>query len=84
MDPAKSSIITQEMIAELAHRITHEPVKNRDNAGKMTGEWVIFAKNDGKNYYLCLNTHEAGDQFIYERITEHCVKNFPDLPQWFG
>lgn len=40
---------------------------------------MIFAKNDSKNYYLALNTHGAGDQFIYDRIMEHCPKNFPDL-----
>ncbi len=84
MDPTKSSTITKEMIEELAHRVTHEPVEMRDQQGKLTGEWVIFAKHDGKNFYLCLNTHSAGDQFIYDRITEHCVRDFPDLPDWFG
>jgi hypothetical protein len=82
MDPKKSSIIDQEMIDELAHRITHEPVERRNQQGKITGEWVIFAKHDNKNYYLCLNTHNAGDQFIYERIMEHCVQDFGDLPNW--
>jgi len=83
MDPKKSSVITLEMIEELAHRVAHEPIEKRDQQGKMTGEWVIFAKNGGKNFYLCLNTHDAGDQFIYDRITEHCVKEFPDLLKWF-
>lgn len=82
MDPKKSSTITREMIEELAHRVTHEPVEKRDQQGKITGEWVIFAKNGAKNYYLCLNTHNAGDQFVYDRIMEHCVRDFPDLPKW--
>jgi hypothetical protein len=53
-----------------------------DAAGEITGEWVIFVKHDGKNYYLCANTHKAGNRFIYDRIMEHCVRDFPDLPVW--
>jgi hypothetical protein len=82
MDPKKSDVITPEMIDELAHRMVHEPVENRDAQGKMTGEWLIFAKYNGKNYYLCLNTHDAGDQLIFDRIHDHCLKEFPDLPNW--
>lgn len=84
MDPTKSSTITKDMIEELAHRVTHVPIEQRDQQGKLTGEWVIFAKHDGKNFYLCLNTHNAGDQFIYDRIVEHCDRDFPDLLNWFG
>jgi len=81
-DEKQSPTITQEMIDELAHRVTHEPVEARDNDGKITGEWIIFAKNGGKNYYLSVNTHAAGDQFIYDRIAEHCIRDFPDLLSW--
>lgn len=83
LDPSKP-VITEEMIKELAHRITHEPVEKRDADGKLTGEWVIYVKHDGKNYYLALNTHNAGDQFVYDRIMEHCPKNFPDLASWIA
>lgn len=82
MDPRKYEIITPDMIKELAHRVIHEPVELRDHMGKITGEWVIFAKHQGKNYYLCLNTHQAGDQFIYDRILKYCVRDFPALPGW--
>jgi hypothetical protein len=82
LDPAKSLVITQEMINELARRVAHEPVETRDAQKKLTGEWIIYLRRDGKNYYLCCNTHNAGDQFIYDRIMEHCVREFPDLPAW--
>jgi hypothetical protein len=81
-DAAKSPIVTHEMIKEVAHRATHDPLEKRDAAGKLTGEWIIFIKHDGKNYYLCVNTHAAGDQFIYDRIAQHCVRDFPELPKW--
>lgn len=82
-DPSKP-IITKEMIEEVARRATTEQVEQRDAAGKITGEWVIFAKHADKNYYLALNTHGAGDQFIFDRIMEHCPKNFPDLQAWIA
>jgi hypothetical protein len=59
-----SELITQEMINELVHRVTNEPLEMRDAAKKLTGEWIVFLKQGGKNYYLCVNTHKAGDQVI--------------------
>jgi hypothetical protein len=82
MDPAKSPTVTQEMINELAHRVANDPLEARDAAKKLTGEWVVYLPRSGKNYYLCCNTHKAGDQIIYDRIMDHCVRDFPDLEQW--
>jgi hypothetical protein len=82
MDPANSDVITQEMIDELTHRVIHDPVETREASKKLTGEWIIYLRHEGKNYYLCCNTHDAGDQFIYDRIVENCVRDFPDLPAW--
>ena len=70
------------MINELVRRVTNEPLEMRDAAKKLTGEWIVFLKHGGKNYYLCVNTHNAGDQVIYDRIMTHCVRDFPDLPAW--
>jgi hypothetical protein len=75
-------IVTKEMITELAHRVTNEPIENRDKQGKITGEWIIVAKHNTKNYYLCLNTHDAGDQFIFDRVMQRCTREFPDLKKW--
>lgn len=83
MENSSSPVVTREMIREIAHRVTNDAVNQRDQSGKITGEWVIFAKNNGKNYYLCANTHNAGDQFIYDRIMAECVKDFSELPDWF-
>ena len=84
MDPGKSSVVTEEMIKELTHRATHEPLEKRASHQKLTGEWVIYFPHDGKNYYLCCNAHGAGDQFIYDRIMEHCTREFPALPEWLA
>ena len=81
MDPSKP-VITPEMIEELSHRVTHEPLEARDANKKLTGEWIIYVQHAGKNYYLCCNTHGAGDQFIYDRIVQHCARDFPGLMTW--
>lgn len=82
MDPTKSPIVTKEMVEELAHRVTEDPVRNRHANKALTGEWVIYVRHGEKNYYLCCNTHDAGDQVIYERIVQNCVRDFPDLLTW--
>jgi hypothetical protein len=82
MNPATSPVITQEMANELAHRIANDPVTERSASQQLTGEWIIYLPHEDKNYYLCCNTHAAGDQFIYDRIMQHCVRDFPALPEW--
>jgi hypothetical protein len=82
MNSGKSPVITQDMIRELAHRVVHDPLEARDANKELTGEWIIYLRRLGKNYYLCCNTHNAGDQFIYDRIMQQCVRDFPELPTW--
>ncbi|WP_412773803.1 hypothetical protein [Nitrobacter sp.] len=84
MDPAKSDVVTREMVEELAYRVSHEPFEERHRQGKMTGEWIVFAKHNSKNFYLCLTTHETGDQPVFERIMQHCIRDFPDLAAWIA
>jgi hypothetical protein len=46
----------------------------------LTGEWLIFAKHDGKNYYLCLATHDsATHDDLRRQIDEICCPEFPFL-----
>jgi hypothetical protein len=83
LDPAKSPVITREMIGELSRRVTREPLEERNQAKKLTGEWVIYLPHEGKNYYLCCTTHGTGDQLIHDRIVQHCPRDFPDLLNWW-
>ena len=34
----------------------------------VTGEWIIFEKENNKNIYLALAKHNDGDQFIFDRL----------------
>jgi hypothetical protein len=78
-DPAKSPIVTREMIEEFAHGFAHEPLEHRAEAERLTGEWIIFAKHEEQNYYLCLATHTSGDEAIFARIASACFRQFPFL-----
>ena len=51
----------------------------RAQAQELTGEWIIFAKHEGKNYYLCLATHTQGDDEIFRMVRDGCVGEFPFL-----
>jgi hypothetical protein len=50
----------------------------RGNEKKLTGEWVVFAKQDGVNYYLTLGTHKKEDEAIWRRC-KACAPEFPGL-----
>lgn len=82
MDPSGSPVITQEMISELAHRVTVESIEQRASQNRLTGEWIIFVKAKGQNYYLCLADHQTPDQGIFDRIMTHGVRDFPELSAW--
>jgi hypothetical protein len=82
LDPVKYPVITPEAIEELAHAVVSLPVEKRDADGKITGEWIIFAKHEGKNYYLSMAIHTTADQVIYDNIMKYSAKTFPDLKSW--
>lgn len=58
---------------------------NRQRLAKrqaLTGEWIIFAKHEGKNYYLTVATHDsAAHDNVRKEIDGVCCKEFPFLVQ---
>ena len=82
-DPNKSAVITNEMINELSNRLVEGSLTERADAGKLTGEWIIFAKEQGKNYYLSINTHENPDEKTAKSIKQCCIPEFPFLSNYF-
>ncbi|MGF1733680.1 hypothetical protein [Photobacterium kasasachensis] len=75
----KKSLLPEQQAAEIARRMVDETLNKRKSEKKMTGEWVVYTKHQGKNYYLCLARHDDDDQFIRNRIEEHCMREFPFL-----
>jgi hypothetical protein len=47
----------------------------------LTGEWLIFARYDDRNYYLCLATHDPQHHDgLRHQIDTICCEEFPFLP----
>lgn len=82
-DPAKSPVITKEMIEELSYRIVVGSIEERAESEKLTGEWIVYAKENNINYYLGIWRHDAGDEKIAETIKSTCVPQFPFLAKYF-
>jgi hypothetical protein len=45
----------------------------------LTGEWIVFVEHEGQNYYICLATHNGGDDEILGYIRNICHLEFPFL-----
>ncbi len=78
-----SDYVTDEIINLLAFRITDEPFRNKIMKGTCTGEWIVYAKNNNKNYYLALGQHND-DENIYKLISRYCLIEYPDLKPVIG
>ncbi|EGR0143991.1 hypothetical protein ACI1G1_003448 [Vibrio cholerae] len=55
--------------------------KDRQDQSRLTGEWIVFIKHEGLNYYICIDFHLSGDQNIYNKVLLACEKDFPELKQ---
>lgn len=66
----------------LAHEFTMGGYEQRVKQKNLTGEWLIFAKYENLNYYLCFTQHSStkdGDEAIFAMIKEYCENQYPFL-----
>lgn len=48
----------------------------------LSGEWIMFAKHEGQNYYLTIATHDSSTHDrVREQIDQVCCVEFPFLAQ---
>ncbi|MCK9398337.1 MAG: hypothetical protein M0Q44_22470 [Methylobacter sp.] len=64
--------------------LAHEMIVGgyEEKAKKRTGEWIIFAKHNNLNYYLCISRHTKSkqeDQEIYDFLKLLCEREYPFL-----
>lgn len=51
----------------------------------LTGEWIIYAQHEGRNYYFCLGTHDISQhENLREQIGALCCQEFSFLPALFA
>lgn len=65
----------------LAHRFVLNAYADRAGDQHLTGDWIIFGKHEGANYYLDLATHEEGNEpeRLLEKLRAGSAAEFPFL-----
>jgi len=61
--------LTEKHTSFIARNVTQVALKKRNNRNDMTGEWIVFEKNDEKLHLLTLASHRESDQRIFDRIS---------------
>ncbi|MCE4073415.1 MULTISPECIES: hypothetical protein [Pseudomonas] len=73
--------LSVEDVPALVDDIVSGSFRRRRAAKEFTGEWIVYAVHEGKNYYLCLGTHNTGDDSIRQQIDRICIPQFPFLKE---
>lgn len=63
----------------LSHEMTIGAFEKRAARNSLTGEWIIFSKYEGKNYYLCICRHSSDDQQLFDFLQTLCRHEYPFL-----
>ena len=71
--------LTEADCARIAHEAVVSNWQQLIETTALTGEWIVFAKHQGKNYYLSLGKHDSGDEVLRARIDAICLSEFPFL-----
>jgi hypothetical protein len=75
----EEKFVTREDVPKIVNDVLRNNLAMRRSAGKMTGEWIVYAQHESRNFYLCLAKHNDGDEKIREKIERICVREFPFL-----
>lgn len=78
---SSSKVVTQKMIKEFTNQLVEGSLMKRARNEKLTGEWIIFAIENGQNYYLCIEPHSSKDEIIANNIRA-CKVEFPFLSKY--
>jgi len=77
-NPATAHLSSETIAKNVADAITSTYIE-RWRGQCLTGEWIVYARHEGQNHYLCLATHNEDEVEILERIKRGCVDEFPFL-----
>jgi hypothetical protein len=80
--PHMGKIATKEMLDEFTAKIVDGSLSKRTGDNRLTGEWIVFAKEDGLNYYLGIWPHAQGDEQIAQSLRAACLPEFPFLKKY--
>jgi hypothetical protein len=69
-------IISSDAVDEVVHAIVIENYAKRSQQGRLTGEWIVFAKTPTENVYLTLASHQESDKEIADRLAAYQTLGF--------
>ncbi|MEQ4986893.1 hypothetical protein ABN080_05375 [Proteus sp. fly-1089] len=67
---------------EFAKQLINDSFNQKARNKTITGHWIIYARYNNENYYLCLSRHSNSkddDFIIRNKIDETCTNKFPFL-----
>lgn len=80
-DAGEERYVSPEDVPAIVDDIVSGNLSRRRAAKEETGEWIVYAVHEGQNYYLCLGTHNTGDDSIRQQIDRICIPQFPFLKE---
>ena len=63
----------------LSDKLTIEALEHRSSKNELTGDWIIFGKHEGANYYLDTAEHDEDDMEVLEKVRNSSETEFPFL-----
>lgn len=81
MASGEERFMTEEDLTKVMEDAVYGNYVRRANQNRLTGEWIVYAKYNNNNYYLCLGRHTQGDAAIRRQIDNICTPDFPFLSE---
>jgi hypothetical protein len=75
---SEPSLSVADLARRLSDKIVREGYLTRSQSRELTGEWIVFAKQEDVAYYLTLASHDDLDDVIWRRC-KACASEFPAL-----
>ena len=67
----EGQLITEEMVKELTYEMVIGNHRRRASEGRLTGEWIVYARDSDRNTYLTLAEHHEADEEIALRLRRY-------------
>jgi len=79
-ESGEERFLTEEDVNALSYDATIGNWERLAGEKAVTGEWIMYARHDGENYYLCLGSHDKSQhEHLRQQIDVVCCLEFPFL-----